>query len=134
MKREENTDREDSVAKQNRPSRGLAAAMILRAFLDYHAAKKLIKRKGMTRKLVKSLQLSMLTDYETEIFFNGKHAWEWMTRPPLDVPSNGRLTFAECLEILDWTSRDIRELFSPDGFDSYVSATGRQIRGYEGAA
>lgn len=127
---EHSTDREDSRSKVRRSAKALAAAMILRAFLDYHAAKKLIQKKKLSPQAVRNNKLRFLTDYETEMLLNGKNAWEWITRPPLDIHMPDRLTFQQCVDTLEWTNKDIETMFKPQAFRDYIKATGRQIAGY----
>jgi hypothetical protein len=124
VKAEPSTFREDSTAKKLAPSRALAASMIIRAFVDYHEAKKLMFKKKITKRSLKNLGLSRLSNYEVETLLNGKSAWEWLSFPPIPVEM-GLLTLNQCMDALGWDDKDVSELFKPEAFRNYMRAFGK---------
>jgi hypothetical protein len=131
VKAEPSTFREDSTAKKLAPSRALAASMIIRAFVDYHEAKKLMFKKKITKRSLKNLGLSRLSNYEVETLLNGKAAWEWLSFPPIPVEL-GLLPLDQCMDALGWDDKDVSELFKPEAFRNYMKAFGK-LDGQEAA-
>jgi len=85
------------------PDRTLAIAMIRQALTDYHWAKELIERKGITEKRLASKRRK-LSAHETERIYHGKNAYEWLMGEPLPrSPGPVRYTLGDCLEVLEDT-------------------------------
>lgn len=97
--------------RSDRPERDterrVAGQVLLQAIRDYHCAKHFIQTSKLAKKYAVRKSVDFLTREQTELVFNVKEAWEWLTRPPLPGPQLG-WTFDKCCETLDMNPVDVR--------------------------
>jgi hypothetical protein len=82
------------------PERRIAGQVLLQSIRDYHCAKYIIKKNKVASRHRMRGDLDFLTRTQRDTLFNGKEAWEWITRKPLPGPQIG-FTFDKCCEVLE---------------------------------
>ena len=87
--------------------RRVAGQVLLQAIRDYHCAKHFIQKSRLAKKYAATNSVYFLTRDQTEVLFNGKEAWEWLTKAPLPGPERG-WTFDRCCETLDMNPVEVR--------------------------